>query len=109
MSEYRISRNGRKDLVFEGEILATVNDHSFNSWGRERWDEYTLYKSKNGKFIVQHAYITFYQGEDNIHEAWVSNTAEKALQRAGSDEIEVPRLIKELAGAAGIDFSEHID
>lgn len=110
MSEkYRVERDGEKDLVFEGEIVASVDGRIVAGREMNRWDEYTLYKTLKGKYILEHQYITLWQGERNLNEAWIGDDPAETLKKAGFDQVQIPRLIKDLAKEAGIDIAEHVE
>jgi len=107
-----VERDGKRNLSFQGVLIAEED----NRWiaGREgtRWDEYALYRTKGGGFVLAHTYRTLWQGELSSHEAWIGDTAEAVLDQAkyldGDQEV-YPQTIKELAEKAGVDLSEHLD
>ncbi|MFH1764776.1 MAG: hypothetical protein ABIF09_11345 [Gemmatimonadota bacterium] len=112
--EYRIPRDGKKDLVFTGQLLGhgTSRRYDGSNWST-RWDEYDLYRTKGGRFVLAHEYKSQWQGEGGIEEAWVEDTVEVAIAHGGFNdgyrEVEMPDGIKDLLRDAGIDVVEQVE
>lgn len=113
VQEYAVRRDDEADLEFSGVKIASEDTRW--SAGREstRWEEYRLYRTIAGIYVLAHAYRTQWQGEENHYEAWTGPDPKALILGACYDddagETILPRAVKALAEAAGIDIAEHID
>jgi len=71
MEKLRLHRDGMKDLVFQGELLGSSSTRWIGSQEQTRWNEYELYKTKGGKYVLAKIYKTCWQGEVGSEEAEV--------------------------------------
>lgn len=104
MSTIRLKREGRNDLILEGERLANVTELEFlNSTPSGDWWELSLVRSKNGEYIlssiqhtqaggtVRHATFSF-PSMQSARQVLSCNTGRQArlartlLERAGLSE-----------------------
>ena len=75
--QFTIRRDGKKDLVFDGEKLADVDDSDYQS---TRWSEIDIYRTDSGKYVVAQVYRTRWQGEEDSHRADVCESAAAVLE-----------------------------
>jgi hypothetical protein len=110
MKQYTITRDGERDLVFTGEIIASASSSANNasssfSGSVGRWTELTLYKTKGGKYICESIGRTQHQGEHTRHKGAVCETSECVCEFFGDS-----WLAKELyADTDEIDCTLQID
>ena len=114
--EYELQRDGMRPLSFGGIELGSVSDYYRDGKDQTRWDEYTLYRTRAGKYVLGHVYHTQWQGEASRSEASIHDSAQDALMSAAFDDPDeedeeeiLPNLIAELAKECDIDISEKID
>lgn len=115
IATYTLERDGDKPLKFSGQELAWVSNQEPSGENQSRWDEYTLYRTTKGTFVIAHEYKTQWQGEICRHEVWYGPDAKDLLVDCGYDDPDdkdghvLPNLIVRLAREAGIDISETIE
>lgn len=83
MTEFRLQRPTQADLVFEGELLA--EESSRDSDDQPRWSEVLIYRTKSGKYVVQHIGKSIVPGEVDKSKVFVCETpldVRTALQRS---------------------------
>lgn len=111
--KYVLERSGERNLVFEGVCLAEVNTREPTGPRQDRYDEYTLYRTVGGKYILFHEYTSHWQGERSYTEAWIGDSAAEVLEQARFEDSDgrsiLPDAVVTLADKAGIDFGEHLD
>jgi len=76
MEKIRVHRDGMKDLVFEGEQLASASGRWRSGQEQTRWDVLELYKTKSGRYVMCRIYRTCWQGETDSHQADVYEDVE---------------------------------
>jgi hypothetical protein len=109
MFNYKITRDGKIDLKFTGEMIAHAENspdtaRSNYSGSTGRWTELVLYKTKGGKFVCSRIHGTQWQGERDSHEAVVCETEQQVVGFFGVD-----KLAKELYDDAKIDAAEEVE
>jgi hypothetical protein len=115
--EIVVRRDGQRDLVFTGRLLAKESSHRDVGDESKRWDEYTVYETKGGNHVLEHVYHTQRQGERNAYEAWVGVDLAALLDAAAytdPDDAEgkrkiYPSVLKRLAEACGVQLHETIE
>ena len=103
MKEFILKRDGEKDLRFKGEELAWVTGQTVDGPGQNRWNELTLYKAENGKYIVYDVYRTQWQGENDCYRVTVCDNPEavfEALEQEGPEGSFITDLAKDLIDMA---------
>jgi len=105
MKEIRVRRDGLRDLSFLGKELSWASTQEDNR--DSRWEEYHLYQTKGGKYVIAREYYTLWQGETNHYEGWIGETLRQVFQKA-FDLKNPSRIAKELADGI-IDLSERIE
>jgi len=105
-----VYRTGQRPLTFEGILLAESTTREINGPRSNRWHNYELHRTRGGKYVLVHEYITLWQGEANFRDAWVSEDANEVFQRAveNNDGYFSDALV-ELAWKAGIDIAEKLE
>jgi len=104
MKEITVERDGEKDLSFVGKKVAEISTRGNSS---TRWQEYTVYQTKGGKYVIAGASITLWQGEQDGHYAEVYSNIDDmfhALTTTG-----IGFVAKSLAKQLGYDLSESIE
>ena len=108
MREFTIKRDYDISLRFIGEKLACIRD---DVYGTNLITEYSLYKTKGGKFIcqqidmvIQYKWLFFKCFQSNKHIAIVANNLNEV-----SMFFEEERIRKKIYKAAGIEFFEEIE
>jgi len=96
MTTYVIERNGQRDLQFDGTLLASANDRRAAGREKTRWRELTLYKLKNGSYILQTEHLTLWQGELGTSSAAVCNDALEVVEALEQADGGLSELAKEL-------------
>jgi len=109
MEKHVITRDGARDLVFTGELIASASSspetaRSDYSGSTGRWTELRLFKTQAGKFVAASVGRTQWQGEHDRHSAAVCDTTEAVCEFFGSS-----WLAKELYAEAEIDCAEAVD
>lgn len=110
--EVELSRDGKTPLAFCGRLVASATTRTSTGPNQNRWDNYELYVTRAGKYVLAHEYHTQWQGESDRHEAWVGEDARAIILGAAYDddgETVVPEVLVELAENAAIDISDHIE
>lgn len=80
MEEYVLKRTGDRPLKFNGELVAEVGGKWHAGAEQNRWYEIRVYRTAGGKYVVEVAYETMWQGEDSYHYARVCNTIRDVLE-----------------------------
>lgn len=75
MNQTRLHRHGKPDLLFNGVLLATVDDRQFNGFS-ENWMETSLYKTAMGQYILYNEFFITNCGNRSIPTALVFATAQ---------------------------------
>jgi hypothetical protein len=63
LKEISLVFRGQEDLSFSGSLLTTESDQWINGQEQNRWNEYSLYRTAAGAYIIVSEYITLWQGE----------------------------------------------
>jgi len=113
---YVIRRDGKPPIRFKGRELAETNTRGRTPEGHEdsRWDRYTLYMTRAGKYVLVHEYVTQWQGELGRQEAWTGEDPAVLITGAGYDDPDggervLPEALVDLAERAGIDIAEQLE
>lgn len=109
MKEHTITRDGERDIIFTGELIASVSSspeqsRSDYSGSTGRWTELSLYRTKGGKYVCESIGRTQWQGEHDRHSGAVCDTPEAVCEFFGNG-----WLAKELYAATEIDCAEHVE
>lgn len=103
MTQHRIEPDSGPDLVFEGELVASVS--SFED-GRVQWTELYLYRTAAGAYVVaRHRYRI---GTEEVVSAAHCPTAADVVAYLHGPPQRPSWLTKELLDAAGIEHAERI-
>jgi hypothetical protein len=109
MEQFIVKRDGKRDLKFAGEKLATVSSSANNarsdySGSPGRWTELTLYRTAAGKYVCSQIGYTSWQGEKDRYSGQTCDAVDQIQEFFGHG-----WLAKELYEAADIDTTEHIE
>lgn len=85
MEKIRLHRDNQKDLVFNGEEIASTSSKWISGQDQTRWTEYTLYRTAGGKYVLQRVYITRWQGESGSEEAEIFDDADALGEHIGGE------------------------
>jgi len=80
MKEYVLKRTGDRPLKFNGELVAEVGGKWHAGVEQNRWHEIRVYMTASGKYVVEIAYETMWQGEDSCRYAMVCNAVRDVLE-----------------------------
>ena len=113
METYKVKRDGKRDLRFVGQRVAYATSQTHRGDTQNRWDEYTLYRTATGKFVLQMEYFTCWQGESGSDRAVVCDSEQEVILALESvdpcnGESFLLDLAKELLEEAGIDCAEEL-
>lgn len=82
-SEYIIiERDNEVPLKFQGELIGEADGNTTSGPTQNRWDNYYLYRTEAGKYVLHHEYHTCWQGERGSSEAWVRDTIQEIIHVA---------------------------
>jgi len=104
MKRIVVERDGERDIAFVGKKVAETSTRGNSS---TRWQEYTVYQTKSGKYVIAGTSISLWQGESNTHHAEVYSNLDDlfhALTTTG-----IGFVAKSLAEQLGYDLSEGIE
>ena len=106
MQDWRIERSGKRVLAFRGRKVGESSTHSHQGYTQNRWDEYRLYVSVRGTYILEHEYSTQWQGESGHIEAVTAATIpaliEDAREEMWEDGPDLPDAVRECIEDAGL-------
>ena len=87
MTTQIVKRDGKRDLCFEGTLLAEVSDRSSSGPRSSRWREVRIYKTyyTPQQYVVAVTRGTLWEGEEETHGAVICQTPE-AVADALTDE-----------------------
>ncbi len=103
MSIIRLKRDGRTDLILEGEHLANVTELEFlNSTPSDEWWELSLIRSKNGEYVLSSIQHTQAGGGTVRHAAFSFPSMQSARQVLSCNTGRQARLAKTLLERAGL-------
>lgn len=103
MKKHRVTRDGQKDLEFEGVLLASTSTQEHQGPNNTRWNEAALYKTKGGKYVLHREYITRWQGEDGDETAEVYDTVEDLVANITDADGGISNMYKQLVEEAAED------
>lgn len=86
MKSYSLSRQGLPPIRFEGEIVGEGTTHSHQGSGQNRWTEVDIYRTKGGKFVVQVARMTIWEGESDHYSAASKATPKEIIDWLKGDD-----------------------
>ena len=78
MQQYRIRRDKGLALVFKGEILADVT--SKDDPAQQRWNEIRIYRTEQGRYVMEERGITHVPGEYSRCKAEVYDTPRELIE-----------------------------
>lgn len=73
--KYRLTRDGERDLEFEGERLASVSSHHYQGPRNTRWTEIRIYRTQAGKLVVAATNRTRWEGERDTFNAVICESS----------------------------------
>lgn len=82
MERIRIHRDGQRDLVFHGVLVAETNNQHRDD---TRWTVLKMWKTQAGKYVVQKQFITRWQGERDTVEAEVFDSVKALGEHYGNE------------------------
>jgi hypothetical protein len=103
---YTVPRDGKPDLRFEGEELASASTKTIDGPGQNRFYRFTLFKTSKGKYVCHTEYVTYWQNEDGTSEAMICDTVQDVIECFGFSD-----SAKEMYAEAGFDvadYTEHV-
>ena len=77
MKEYTLTRTGDRPLHFSGECIAAADGKIHSGKEQNRWYELAVYRTAAGKYVVEVAYRTQWQGEGAHYRATVCSTIDE--------------------------------
>jgi len=101
MDQVTLTRDGKRDLRFVGDMLAEAGGKWRNGREQTRWTELTLYRTAAGKLVLHRQYRTLWQGEENGSSAEVYADAKSLVEALRKD---MADLDDELGGGRGCEF-----
>lgn len=85
--EFLIKCDGAPDLIFEGELLASVNNKQSNTKSGKikngRWTVLELYRTKGGKFVCSKVGRSEKEGEHQQHTAAACSDEQAVIEFFG--------------------------
>ncbi|MFW5733799.1 MAG: hypothetical protein ACOCWR_01950 [Oceanidesulfovibrio sp.] len=103
MGIIRLKRDGRTDLVLEGEHLANVTELEFlSSAPGGEWWELSLIRSKKGEYVLSSVQHTRDEGGRVRHAAFLFPSMQSARQVLSHNTGRQARLAKALLERAGL-------
>jgi hypothetical protein len=104
-----VRRDGKPDLRFQGELLASASssdDRQSSSYSGElgRWVELQLWQTRGGKYVCQEIRWTRWQGEEDRYQAEVCTDAKSMAEFFGHS-----WLAKLIYARTGLDALEDVD
>ncbi|MBS3949739.1 MAG: hypothetical protein KGZ53_03630 [Peptococcaceae bacterium] len=79
MKEYTLTRTGDRPLQFSGECIAAADGKYHAGQEQNRWHEMSVYRTMGGKYVVEVAYRTQWQGEEAHYRAAICETIEEVI------------------------------
>jgi hypothetical protein len=104
---FTLTRDGQRDVRFEGWLLAEVDNETLRGERQWRWTELSLYKTKGGKFVLAIDGITQWQGKDS-HDVYICDSEKAVITALTEHFCALEDLAKELLAKAGIEAIEDI-
>jgi hypothetical protein len=98
--QIKIRRDGKRDLMFEGIVLAKVDNHFVAGRDQSRWRELTLYETAGGRYVLAKVQRTRCQGERDGYTSHVFNKPDELAGLLEGDDSGINKLDKELVDAA---------
>jgi len=74
LETFTVTRDGDRDLEFQGERIASVSDHSHEGSKQNRWTEIRAYRTDADRIVVQITRRTCWQGEQDTFTAGAFDT-----------------------------------
>ncbi len=96
MKETKLTRTGKRPLVFNGIELAAATTRDHNS---TRWSKCEVHKTEKGKYVLGYAAMTCWQGESDRYSANVFDTPEDVVAEL---EENCPALAEDIAKALNV-------
>ena len=89
--EHKLTRDGNIPLAFRGSLVAEAGDKWHGGKERNRWIDLRLYRTRAGAYVVERVLRTMWQGEQDVHEAVVCESAEVVVEAIrGWDPAQLP-------------------
>lgn len=107
MNQIRLQRHGKPDLLFNGIILAKVDDREFTGF-TENWMETSLYKTSLGQYILYSEFNITSCGKRTIPTALVFASDQDLLEFMEVNERPLSCLSAEMLRQASL-FDEAFD
>ncbi|BBD08678.1 hypothetical protein [Desulfovibrio ferrophilus] len=79
MNQIRLQRHGKPDLLFNGDLLAQVDDREFSGFN-ENWMDTALYRTSLGQYILYSEFHITNCGKRSIPTALVFSTDQDLLE-----------------------------
>jgi hypothetical protein len=97
MEKIRVTRDGERDLSFNGVELANVEDRILsNGRDQNRWTEMHLFKTAAGKYVLARVRRTIWQGEEDHYSGSVFNKPDELPALFEGEDGILTDLVKEL-------------
>lgn len=101
MNQIRLSRHGKPDLLFNGMLLAHVDDRDFSGFS-ENWLETSLYRTSMGQYVLASEFHITSCGNRAVPTALVFASAGDLLDYMGIDSTPLTPLSAELLRQASL-------
>jgi len=108
MEEIVVKRDGERDLAFVGRLIASESTRTNNGPNNSRWNDYSVYRTKSGKYVFADEFTTLWQGEDDQANAGVFNSLEELFKYL-ENTYGMSFVVKSLAEQLEYDMTENID
>lgn len=104
MKKHTVIRDGELDLEFTGEEIATASSKDYPGEDRNRYWNYTLYRTEKKTLIAQAEYIGHWVDEGFKRSAKVCSSELDVIEYLGCS-----KAVKDLCHEAGISLTEKIE
>lgn len=102
MNQVRLQRHGKPDLIFNGILLANVDDREFNGFS-ENWMETTLYRTSLNQYILYSQFNITSCGRRTIPTALVFSSDRDLLEFMEVDTRPLSALSAEILRQASLE------
>lgn len=106
MKTIKLTRDGDKDVMFTGELLAKGSSRKNDS---TRWTEIRLFKSKAGNYIASVVGRSLWEGEHNRYQVHLCGSSTESVIEALREEGHLGWLAKDVLAEAGIETAEFVE
>ena len=101
--DYTLANDGKQDISFSGESIASANSKAPSGPRSSRWTELELFRTEAGALICHRISQSQWQGEGSTYETEIVANEEEVVSFFG-----LGNLAKELYSEAGIDCAKRV-